>query len=602
MSEPSIPGYENFTLIGKGGFSRVYSAEQATLKRQVAVKVLNFGLSDDADRRSFERETELMGRVSTHPNIVTVHATAFSSEGRPCIIMEHYPGGSLAQMIGTHGLLQADEVLEVGVAIASALDGSHRAGILHCDLKPQNIMVSEFGQPALGDFGISTFTEERTRTATGAVAGFTLAYAAPEIIEGASPSVASDLYSLAATLYTLLCGRRPFSDSPPGEKKPSTAEQARRILLEEVPSLVDKGIAPEIDRVIRSAMAKEPENRPESATDFAAALYQVGQRLGFGTSAPRTGGGSGLRMPDVAFAETSEIENAPAIDFTRQREPADLLPDEQPVVEPALVDHAAVDHAAVAPASAAAEAPSAAPAPSVAATPSARSRTVQAALFAFVSLAVVGGVLFLANRSDTAADGRVAVATAVPTAPRTPVSDPVIVPSRPSNVQLASLDDSSAVVWWDPSEDRGTDVTYEVRRQGASDIDPVVTTDGLAVIPDLDLGRSVCVSVLAIRANRTSQPSEPSCLPALETTALALQPTECDTGTCTVLVDAAGLGTTTVRVIDAFGAAVDEITVVDRADESWDLVLTDSEPGRYLVVVTNENGAAFGVILTVRGT
>ena len=167
MARLSIQGYERLTQIGKGGFSRVYRGEQAKLKRSVAVKVLNFGLNDEADRYSFERECELMGRVSTHPNIVTVHDTAFTADGRPCIVMEYYPGGSLADLISEVRQLNPKEVLEVGVQIASALEASHQSGVLHCDLKPQNILISEFGQPALGDFGISTFTEERTRTGGG---------------------------------------------------------------------------------------------------------------------------------------------------------------------------------------------------------------------------------------------------------------------------------------------------------------------------------------------------------------------------------------------------------------------------------------------------
>ena len=121
-------------------------------------------------------------------------------------------------------------VLDVGVKIAGALQTAHDRGLLHRDIKPNNLFVSEFGEPALGDFGISTLDDERSISGGG---GLTVHYAPPEVLEGSPATPLSDVYSLAATLYTLLEGTRPFA--PVAGARQSVGELARRIMLEEPP-------------------------------------------------------------------------------------------------------------------------------------------------------------------------------------------------------------------------------------------------------------------------------------------------------------------------------------------------------------------------------
>ena len=189
-ADPAVPpvqidGYDELHLIGRGGFSYVFSARQRDFNRRVAVKVLTFGLADERERRSFERECRAMGLVSQHPHIVTVFNAAFTTSKQPCIVMELYSGGTLGERLKQEGRLPLALVLDVGVKIAGALQTAHDRGLLHRDIKPQNLFVSEFGEPALGDFGISTLDDERSISGGG---GLTVHYAPP----GGAGGVAGD--------------------------------------------------------------------------------------------------------------------------------------------------------------------------------------------------------------------------------------------------------------------------------------------------------------------------------------------------------------------------------------------------------------------------
>lgn len=570
MSSPSIPGYERLSQIGKGGFSRVYAGEQAKLKRLVAIKVLNFGLSDDVDRRSFERECELMGRVSTHPNIVTVHDTAFTESGQPCIVMEHYPGGSIADLITEVGRLQTKEALEVGVAIAGALEASHQSGVLHCDLKPQNILVSEFGQPALGDFGISTFAEERTRTGGDAGAGFTLAYAAPEIVEGASPSVQSDLYSLAATLYTTLAGRRPFYYLNAAGEKPTAAEQARRILLEEPTSLVEDGVPPELDEVIRSAMAKNPAERPDSAAEFARTLFEIGRRLGHGTSAPRIADQGALSVPGVVAAPV-----APEWDPAKQRENLDLTELRRADATALRVDM---------------------PRPEFPSEPPVSSRRrLLAPLIGVASLVVVAAVVYFVAQGEPAADRQ-------PVAP-TPTPGQAVVqtlpPPAPRDTEVLRVGEDSVLISW--SNEPQDDVEYEIRfdTEGAT---PVATSPTSPVVIDGIAAQDVpCVTVAAKRGSRLTLAPGRRCVSPRLTGFLQSVPGECS-APCTVEIQSVDFTFSmryAVDFIQVGSVATDggringsvrrqqQQGVEDDVTGRLELIFNDEAAGTYLVTLTD---------------
>ncbi len=265
-----VEGYEGFRRIGTGGFSAVYRARQSSLGREVAVKVLHADLSSPAERRTFERECRAMGKLSAHPNIVTVYSEAFTSEGRPCIVMELY-GRSYRERLDASGPLALGELLELGVKLGGALQSAHDAGVLHRDLKPHNVFVSDFGEPALGDFGISSIDDERSITSAG---GLSIAYAAPEVLEEAQASVASDVYGLGATLYHLAGGSAPFAAD-------DLRTTVRRILTDEVRPLERPDAPAELDAFFGRALAKRPADRYRSAAELAEALRAVQRSCGF---------------------------------------------------------------------------------------------------------------------------------------------------------------------------------------------------------------------------------------------------------------------------------------------------------------------------------
>jgi len=619
MSLPVIPGYEHLSLIGSGAFSRVYKAEQTKLKRNVAIKVLNFGLNDEADRVSFQRETELMARVSAHRDIVTVHDTEFTSNGQPCIVMELYSGGSLANFIAEMTRLTPGEVLEVGVGIASALDASHLAGIVHCDLKPQNILVSELGEPALGDFGISTFAEERTRSesASEGGAGFTLPYAAPEIIEGEPPTTSTDVYSLAATLYTALAGRRPFSLPEEQTQKPTAAEQARRILFEPVPSLANEGVPVAIDDVIRAAMAKRPEHRPESAAAFAQQLHEVGQRLGLGTSTPRVVGSGALRVTEsassLAVEQVQEITGpfarlepaAPSEVTGPLRAPKHRTGDA--FVAPAggfdprsdVTVHRAELHRELAPvaSSAVIEEPGLS-----------RKRKLIAVGLVIASLLAIASMIFVVTRGE---DTEVVEEAPLPV--RTPVALGALAPGTPTNVTLERLGVTGVRVTWEPSDaEAETDVVYEVRRQDLENVAAVRTSSTQIVLGSVAVNEAPCVTVMAVRRNRPSEPTKAACLGPNTGATIEVRPATCPAANCEVRVvlnDFAANSRVAVLVLDPDGLDLNGFGLVYEATadtdgrgkiDDWRLDLPPLlGPGDYTLVVADDVGEKFSAELIV---
>ncbi len=264
-----IDGLSDFRAIGTGGFATVYSALEANAGRRVAVKVL--AAVDDSGRRRFDRECLTMGTAGEHQHVVTLlRAGYLHRSGQPYLVMEHMAGGSLAHRLATEGAVPWSEAVEAALAIASALGFTHGRGILHKDVKPGNILVSGAGTVKLTDFGISAIREA---SGTSQLA-YSIHYTAPEIFGGTSDPDAeliidprderSDLYSLAASLYTLGVGRPPF-------QAPTHVGLMRQILLDPVPPT---GI-PALDGFFTRALAKEPPERPLTAADLTAELLHL---------------------------------------------------------------------------------------------------------------------------------------------------------------------------------------------------------------------------------------------------------------------------------------------------------------------------------------
>jgi serine/threonine protein kinase len=255
---PGIP-------IGRGGFGTVYRAEQPAFRRTVAVKVLDGTLDAHAQRR-FERECQAMGSLSDHPGIVTVFDAGQTARGAPYLVMAFQPGGSVADRLFQEGPLPWRDGLRIGVEVAEALAAAHRMDVLHRDVKPANILLSGYGHAQLADFGIARVTGATQTRADQVTAS--LLYAPPEILNGASAGPISDVYSLGATLFEAFDGKAAFS----GGEDDSIAGLLGRIMAFPVPDLRPKGVPDKVAAVVERAMAKEPAERPESATDLAREL------------------------------------------------------------------------------------------------------------------------------------------------------------------------------------------------------------------------------------------------------------------------------------------------------------------------------------------
>src|ERR1700733_9582025 len=203
VAELEAEGYHDAEPVGRGGFGVVYRCNEPSLDRVVAVKVLNSD-PDDVDLEHLDREQRAMGRVSGHPNIMPVLHSGLTFTGRPYIVMPYHSRNTLSVWIQRQGPLAVRVALTIGVRLAGALETAHRAGVLHRDVKPSNVLLTAYGEPQLSDFGIARIAGSR-ETASHSLVG-SLSYTAPELFEGGAPSVAADVYSLAATVFTVLSG------------------------------------------------------------------------------------------------------------------------------------------------------------------------------------------------------------------------------------------------------------------------------------------------------------------------------------------------------------------------------------------------------------
>lgn len=268
---PVIPGFTYIRHLGSGGFADVYLYEESLLRRQVAVKVLLAGELMAAALENFTNEANLMAQLSNHPSIVSVYQAGVSDDGRPFIVMEYCPRPNLQVRYRSARFSEA-ETLRIGIQIAGAVAAAHRAGILHRDIKPANILVTEYGRPALTDFGIAA------TTSSGTQAGLSVPWAPPELMAaGGIGDERSDVYSLAATLYTLLAGRTPFEI--PGASN-SSVEVMGRIQTMALPAIGRPDVSASLGRVLANAMAKNPGDRYGSALEFARALQRLQIELG----------------------------------------------------------------------------------------------------------------------------------------------------------------------------------------------------------------------------------------------------------------------------------------------------------------------------------
>ncbi|HEX5707906.1 MAG TPA: serine/threonine-protein kinase [Pyrinomonadaceae bacterium] len=257
--------YRIVGLLGRGGMGEVYRADDLKLGQPVALKFLPDSLSADAESLArFHREVRIARQIS-HPNVCRVYDIG-ESEGLQFLSMEYIKGEELASLLKRFGRPPADRATEIARQICAGLAAAHKTGVLHRDLKPSNVMIDAEGGARVTDFGLAAAAEEvRGRE----VYAGTPAYMAPEQFAGREVSVRSDIYALGLVLYELFTGRRAY--------EARTAEELLRLHSDpttEVPSPSShvKEIDPLVERVIMRCLARDPEERPASALQVAAAL------------------------------------------------------------------------------------------------------------------------------------------------------------------------------------------------------------------------------------------------------------------------------------------------------------------------------------------
>src|SRR5262245_6650264 len=257
--------YELEQKIGEGGMARVYRGRDLRLNRRIAVKVLHSHYaSDPGFLQRFHHEAQAAANLR-HSNIVDVYDVGLDGDTH-YIVMEYVDGSDLKTLLARGGPLPIDQAVAIAEAVASGLSAAHRVGLVHRDIKPQNIIVGPGGQVKITDFGIAKSALSTAMTETGVTFG-TADYISPEQALGQAATPRSDIYSLGVTLYEMLTGRLPFS----GESSIAVAMQH---VGEEPPPLrmLNPRIPPALEALTLRAMSKDPDDRPATAQEFARLL------------------------------------------------------------------------------------------------------------------------------------------------------------------------------------------------------------------------------------------------------------------------------------------------------------------------------------------
>ncbi|MBS2939322.1 serine/threonine protein kinase [Nocardioides sp. J2M5] len=294
MSAPVIPGFTFVEHLGSGGFADVFLYEQQWPRQRVAVKVVRPDVPlTDREKYLFTAEANAMARLADHPYIVSVITAGVTAEGgRPFLVMRYCPPPDLGVRVRSNPMSPMDAV-STGIKLASAIETAHRSGILHRDIKPSNVLVTSYHEPALTDFGIAGHMAEVEGDDDVRIS---YPWSPPELLDGRSNgSVASDVYSLGATIWHLLVGRSPFS-IPSGDN--STRALSARILHAAPPATQRPDVPPALDRLLQQCLAKRPEHRPASALELARALQRIESAAGWARTAVAVEGD----RPDAAVA------------------------------------------------------------------------------------------------------------------------------------------------------------------------------------------------------------------------------------------------------------------------------------------------------------
>ncbi|MCX4094390.1 serine/threonine-protein kinase [Nocardia sp. alder85J] len=315
-------GFDAPEEIGRGGFGVVYRCREPALERVVAVKLLTSEVGGD-ERVRFVREQQALGRLSGHPHIVQILHIDITATGRPYLVMPFYARGSLDRLLRVSGPLRWPDAVSLGVKTAGALAAAHARGIVHRDVKPGNILLTDYGEPQLSDFGIARFGDDIT--ATSALVHGTPGFTAPEVLRGATPTPAADVYGLAATLFCLLSGHSPAWRQGSGPLRDIPAAEVARRVAAAPPNLREHDVPEVVCAALESALATDPRDRPGTASEFGerlrAAQRDTGQPVDV-MAVPRDSGLTAAVSPQVATPLTPLTPPTPPFAATKFRPPA----------------------------------------------------------------------------------------------------------------------------------------------------------------------------------------------------------------------------------------------------------------------------------------
>lgn len=303
MEEPQILNkrYQLLDPLGKGGMAVVYLARDLMLERLVAVKVLREDYSGDpAFQERFRQEAKAAANLS-HPNIVTMHDFGLDN-GQLFLVMEYVPGTDLKTLIKQRGRFSPEEALPLLIQACAGIGYAHRAGLVHCDVKAQNMLVTPDMRLKVADFGIARALSTIHPDEQSDVIWGSPQYFAPEQASGAAPAPASDVYSLGIIMYEMLTGSLPF--------QATTATDLARLHVEEEPPLLSEmipDISPTLEQILTKVLSKEPSQRYRTADQLGRVLLNFGNAR----SAPALAL-TPEAAPDANTSPSAKIAPAPA--------------------------------------------------------------------------------------------------------------------------------------------------------------------------------------------------------------------------------------------------------------------------------------------------
>ncbi len=268
-----IPGIDDVSEIGRSAGATTYRVRDTASGRRIVVKVLNAANLDAGAVARFEREQQAMASLGEHPNLVTVFGHGFTADDRPYIVTEEATGGSVAERVSGPRPMTGPDIMGLGVRLAGALESAHRVGVVHGDLRPEDVLLLIIGEPLLADFGVVGTTGATVEQAGDPKR---MAHAAPEQLDGVAPSTSTDIYGLSSVLYTLLAGEAAFVR----DTDTSVIPVIKRIASDPVPDLRKKGVPEQVAQVVERGMAKNPAERLGSAQELGRTMQQAQVALG----------------------------------------------------------------------------------------------------------------------------------------------------------------------------------------------------------------------------------------------------------------------------------------------------------------------------------